>query len=267
MPFPKSERVIYENNPLKLVVCQLRFPVELKIEMGMTADFREQIRSRFPLAEEDTNESDLPIPDELAEFVPKELVDSLSLAVNRSFQFKTIDRIWTISLSRNFVALETSSYVNWEEFREYLQLALLALVQSYGVQYFTRIGLRYVNVIDRFALELQNYEWHDILEDFIVGPLALQDCGIRVAEHQGTFLVELNSPEDVVRIRHGLIENASSADMHSVYVLDNDFFTVADTLTEVDNVIGKVDEYNTQNRRLFRSCIKQRLHTAMAPKL
>lgn len=266
MPFPKRKRVIYEKNPLKLVVCQLRFPVELQIEMGMVADFREQIRSRFPLAEEDTDESDLAIPDELAEQFPKELVDSLSLAVNRRFQFKTLDKLWTISLSRNFIALETSRYVKWEEFREYIQLALMALVESYKVQYFTRVGLRYVNVIDRSALDLQNREWHELLEDFIVGPLALQDDSIRVAEHQGIFLIDLDSPVDVVRIRHGLIESTSNADAPSVYVLDNDFFTRADTLTEVDNVIGKVNGYNIQNRWLFRSCIKQRLHTAMGPK-
>ena len=266
MTFPDKGRVIYENNPLKLVICQLRFPVELAVEMGMTAEFRERIRSRFPLADEDTDESDLPIPEEIAEQFPKELVESLSLAVNRTFQFKTLDGIWTISLARNFIALETSQYLKWEEFRDHLEFALMALAATYKVQYFTRIGLRYVNFIDRDALELQQHEWNELLEDFIAGPLALRKDGFHIPEHQGMFLIQLDNPDDAVRLRHGLIGGDSEANTKSVYVLDNDFFTGADTLTEVHNVLEKVDGYNVQNRRLFRSCIKETLHTAMGPK-
>ncbi len=266
MQFPEAERVIYERNPLKLVVCQLRFPVDLHIEMGMTAGFQDKIRSRFPFAEEHTDESIPLMANEMSEQFPKELVESLSAAINRQFQFMTEDKVWTIGLTRNFAALETSNYEKWEDFRKNIDLTLSALVESYKLPFFTRVGLRYVNVIDRVGLGLQGCEWRDLLADFITGPLAIQGYELHIPEYKATHMIELENPEDVVRIQHGLIGESSTEEYKSVYVLDNDFFTKADTVTEVDNVIRRLDDYNSQNRGLFQSCIKDKLHRAMGPK-
>jgi uncharacterized protein (TIGR04255 family) len=229
----------------------------------MTAEFQERIRNKFPNAIEVTDESDLPIPDEMSEQFPRELVDSLAQAINRRFQFKTFDEIWTVNLTRNFVALETSKYVNWEEFREYTQLILSAILKSYALPFFTRIGLRYVNIIDRELLGLEQFEWSELLAGFIAGPLVLSEQ-LHIPEQRGSFQVEYGNPLDIVHVRHGLLTDVTN-ESKSVYVLDNDFFTNDETITEVDDVIGKVDGYNTQNRRLFRSCIKDTLHTAMGP--
>lgn len=265
MAFPKTDRVIYELNPLHLVLCQLRFPSDLKIEMGMTAGFQDIVGSQFPFADDDTDGSELPIPEEMSDKFPDELLQSLSAAINRRFQFKTADRIWTISLTRNFVALETSKYSNWEEFREYLQLMLSALSQSYRVPFFTRIGLRYVNVIDRDTLQLSECDWHELLADFIVGSLVLEKEGCSIPERKETFLVELENSEDVVRVQHGIFTDTAGTSTRDVYILDNDFYTRDGILTEVGSVITKTNKFNLENRRLFRSCIKSRLHDGMGP--
>ena len=47
--FPSIERVIYQNNTLGEVVCQLRFPTILRIEASSPADFQDAIREAYPL--------------------------------------------------------------------------------------------------------------------------------------------------------------------------------------------------------------------------
>jgi len=49
--FPPSPRVIYQHAPLTQVICQLRFPLLLRIESEPPADFQERIRHLFPLLE------------------------------------------------------------------------------------------------------------------------------------------------------------------------------------------------------------------------
>jgi len=48
MPFPDAPRVIYQENPLVEVICQLRFPTILEISASEPALFREQYANSFP---------------------------------------------------------------------------------------------------------------------------------------------------------------------------------------------------------------------------
>jgi len=49
MPFPDSKRAFYGKNPLEEVVCQLRFPPILRIEVETPAVFQDKVRQVFPL--------------------------------------------------------------------------------------------------------------------------------------------------------------------------------------------------------------------------
>src|SRR5713226_162290 len=52
MPFPDSQRVIYDRNPLEEVVCQVKFPPILKIDSAAPAAFQDEIRGTYPLLQE-----------------------------------------------------------------------------------------------------------------------------------------------------------------------------------------------------------------------
>ena len=51
-PFSESERVIYTKNPLESVICQLRFPVILRIGAKPPVEFQEALRKDYPLFRE-----------------------------------------------------------------------------------------------------------------------------------------------------------------------------------------------------------------------
>ena len=52
MPFPETERVIYEKNPLNKVICQLRYPPILRIDSEVPSKFQDAIIDNFPLYNE-----------------------------------------------------------------------------------------------------------------------------------------------------------------------------------------------------------------------
>ncbi len=263
MPFPKTERVIYKKNPLKQVICQIRYPAILKIDVGMPADFQEIVRKEFPIFQENNVLANLQLPENFMQAVPQEMLSMLGGGGNRQFQFKTQDESWVISLTKDFIALETSNYSNWEEYRKYLEFALNALVEIYKPSFLTRIGLRYINVIDREALGLENCSWHELLADFILGGLATSEIRDEITEHSGSTIVQLENNLGLVRIKHGFVQDNSKNPSNIMYLLDNDFYSTKET--EVNNVLDKLDNFNTLNRRLFRWSIKNRLHDALEP--
>lgn len=265
MLLSSQDRAIYKHNPLSRVICQLRFPLDLRIDVTMPADFQQRIRTEFPVAREDVDGYGAPVPEDIVQHFPQELLDVLSARINRKFHFETRDKTWTITLTSSFVALETNQYVRWEEFRHYLKLVLSAVSETYQIGFFTRIGLRYENVIDRIQLGLEASTWKSLLADFVLGPLVQSDSAETVQEHNGTFLIQLDNSEEVVRVRYGLVTEKAGDPTNVMFMLDHDFFTKNDVDTEVDDVVKRVNIFNTSNRGLFRGCITDKLHAAMVP--
>lgn len=267
MPIPDQDsvRVIYARNPLTSVICQLRFPAILLIDAESPAYFQEKVRAEFPEFHEVYDGTHVSLPDSIANIVPKELRDSLTSRGNKRYEFKTTNLNWSISLTKDFLALEVKQYYRWEEFREYLLLALDALIKIYEPAFFSRIGLRYQNVIDRDSLGLISTPWKDLMSGFILGPLGENTMMSSIVENHGSFSLRLNDEGDLVRVQHGLGSDTDDEDSKEKYFLDNDFFTSVKAPAEVAYVASKTDGFNSLNRRLFRSCIRDTLHDAMCP--
>lgn len=265
MPFPEAERVIYRNNPLKTVICQLRFPPILIIDEETPAKFQEKVRGYFPLFEQSGDSANLSLPDSIARLVPKELKDSFAIHGNKRHQFFSSDRNWSISLTKDFVALEVQQYKRWEEFRHNLTLVVNSLIDVYRPSHFIRLGLRYQNVIDRDSLGLVGVSWRELLNGFIIGPLVEETMLSRVVENHGIFALKISDESEYVRIRHGLSIENTDVNARQGYLLDNDFYTDTVIPAEVQHVVSRTDKYNLLNRRLFWLCISERLHDAMGP--
>src|SRR6266851_1582000 len=123
MSFPDSPRVIYTTNPLEEVICQLKFPSILRIDSEPPAGFQDQVRGGYPLLQENPG-LQLEFPANIAKMI---VGDFPSISGNKVYQFSSVDGVWKIGLSREFVALSTSHYTRWEEFRSRLELVITAL--------------------------------------------------------------------------------------------------------------------------------------------
>ena len=256
MVFPESPRVIYEKNTLSEVICQLRFPTILRIESESPADFQERVRGEYPLFRE-KHGPDLP-PDVPAEMAK---VFAATLPAAKAYNFLSADEVWTVSLTKDFLALTTNRYERWEDFKARLESPREALVDFYKPAFFSRIGLRYINVIRRSTLGFDNdTSWSDLLKDWVLGELARSELIGRVEHVAREAVVELEQ-ESKVRIRHGLAKDGETGEL--VFAIDADYFT--EQRTEVGDAIATLDRFNRESGHLFRWYATERLHRAMGP--
>ncbi|MCK2166397.1 TIGR04255 family protein [Thalassospira xiamenensis] len=128
------------RSPLVKVLCQVRFPLQLSIRNDdQVARFQEELRKDYP-------------------FLNKEMVHSFRVeghqvqggaesAVLWRFDDRKIDYDWRITLSTEFVTLETGKYLSRQDFVERLRKVILAVENVFSPGGATRIGLRYVNHI------------------------------------------------------------------------------------------------------------------------
>lgn len=265
MLFSEAERVIYRENVLDQVICQLRFPTILKIDTEVPSAFQEHIRHKFPVYQQSNEGDHLQLPDGISQLIPREFLESFPIRGNLRYQFLSGDRSWTVSLTRDFVALSTGHYTCWEEFREYMKLISQALIDVYEPAFITRVGLRYQNVIDRKKLNLTESSWQDLIAEYVLGLLAKEDVAESIGEHRNATSFALSGRQDYVRLEHGLIEVTDAHSQDQLYMLDNDLFSDKEMQANAEHLAEKLDYFNAANRRLFNWCITDQLRNAMGP--
>jgi uncharacterized protein (TIGR04255 family) len=257
MPFPASSRVVYKRNPLKQVICQLRFPPILRIASEPPARFQELIRQEYPLLRDQPSES------KLSAGLPPELAQIVSLTMHSAmpvYDFLSADEVWTVGLTREFLSLSTTDYRRWAEFRRHLELPLSSLCQEYSPAFFSRIGLRYQDIIVRSDLGLGECDWSDLLQPHIAGELSSREVAREVDSASADVIIRLDEAGRV-RIRHGVA--VSSETREQCYLIDSDFYT--EQRTEIENAYEVLERFKQHAARLFRWSITDRLHDAMGP--
>jgi uncharacterized protein (TIGR04255 family) len=258
MAFPDAQRVIYERNPLDEVICQLRFPAILKIDEPPVA-FQEQVRTRYPFyVRKPTLKLPPTIPAELSAMLTRELPGGMGPAAH---EFTSRDQKWTLSLTREFLALTCRAYLRWEEFKDHLAEPLDALRQCYAPGFFVRIGLRYRDVIRRSALGLEGVGWDALLKPWIAGAFARPEAAADVEASASQTCIRLPDGRSRVLAQHGTGLDEGGSEV--VYMIDADFFD--DKQTEPNDALSRLDFLNGQARLFFRWCIDDRLHEAMRP--
>mgnify|MGYP000099533038 CR=1 FL=1 len=92
-----------------------------------------------------------------------------------NYHFLSQDGRWKLNLTRDFIALSTLSYPGWEEFARMLDKPLATFIQLYKPAYFQRVGLRYLNIVSRNALGLEDTPWRELFTPPYLGVLAELD--------------------------------------------------------------------------------------------
>lgn len=261
MPFPEIPRTIYRKNPLDRVICQLRFPPILRIDKEVPAEFQDHIRSEYPGYSEREE-----LPTVMAQRVQNGfLPELLRQAVpnnTKNYEFATEDCIWTVNLTRNFLALTTNKYVRREEFKERLKAPLKALIDEYKPACFSRIGLRYVDIIKRSVLGLNGVDWGDLLQAHALGLLSSSVVSRNIESLDAKYEVLLEDGSSVARIVMALVQWQEN-DAEECFMIDTDFYTVQKTT--IEEVQNKLDYFHVRASRLIRWLITDRLHNAMEP--
>jgi uncharacterized protein (TIGR04255 family) len=258
MIFPESTRETYERNPLKEVICQLRFPTILKITGEPPVDFQEAVRRGYPTYTKEG--SNIALPKEINEFLAGFPI-SAGLQQSVTHKFETEDRKRFISLTDNFVALSDRGYVEWRNFRGAMEQVERVFQETYQPSYYERIGLRYQNSIDREPLGLASRPWAELLNPSFLGLLAVTEQQISQIRTQSLVKLPDSSP-GFVRIVHGFAGAARGP--KQIYVIDADFYS--DQRSETSNAFRILDDFNRLASRFFRWAITPDLRTALGPR-
>lgn len=133
----EREEIPLAAAPLARVVAQVRFPEIVSIgKREFIADFQEAIRKAYPKLDS-------------AEIQVVIAGGAMQPDVRRDMLWRFYDAasVWRVSLTSNFVSLETTGYESRSDFMGRFRVVLDALAQTIAPTLVNRIGVRYVDHI------------------------------------------------------------------------------------------------------------------------
>ena len=139
---PETSPVNYPRNLIKQAVCELKFPTLLSLgDSKPPAKFAHALRKVFP---------------------EYQLMNDVSFSQNSAdkaiaHSFRAKKGQWTVTIRQSTITLETNKYHSYELFREKLELVVSASAEVIDSDFYTRIGLRYINAVPYERETLANW--------------------------------------------------------------------------------------------------------------
>ena len=264
MPFPTSDREIYNDNPLEEVIFQLRFPSILSISSEPPAKFQGEIRSEYPWYAQQSPPSVPEMPAEMKASLPPEIRDALPafglVHGPVSHTFENENRTRAIQLTQESIAVSDRRYDQWGQFRTEIERAESVLREIYAPAFYTRIGLRYRDALDRSHYGLESVPWSQLLNSDFLGVLGSQKIAKDVVRSNTQVLLTISDVNGgQVLLQHGLVVRDDGDP--PVYVIDADFST--QNRCDHDAAFKAANKFNRWAGHLFRWAITDDFRTAM----
>ena len=138
---PPPVEVPLAKGPLIRVLAQVQFPEIMSVnQRSFVASFQEAIRQTYPMV--------------LQEQLQGSVLPGLPQTAGSSiWRFGDTDGHWRVSLAPHFVALETTKYVDRNQFFERFRSVLHGLSKHIRPSHIDRLGVRYFNCILGSAVE------------------------------------------------------------------------------------------------------------------
>lgn len=225
---PDAPHIVYPRNFTKTVVCELRIPTLLEIDPAKQKAASLGLKKRFPLQ------------GPVTEF---KVTPNLGSAAEAHQVFKTRDGLTRAALRKNAIVLETERYQSFEIFQSDLNLVLGAMMDIIDTDFFTRVGLRYINEIPAVTKEIG-----DLVNPMLaasVSESALGRLSKAITEVRG-----LQRLRGEYALRYGIppLEGRTTP----VYLIDLDFFEANVDLSDLSEVLVSSQR---QAHSLFEWCI------------
>lgn len=241
---PDQPRRFYSTNTLRLVICQLRFPVMHRFdEPGALAAFHDVLKERYPRS---APEQQLALTVGPAGAVPG--------PASVLWRFQGIEDGWSVAVARDFVSIETTTYERFEHLRERVAEVLEAII-ALGVTVRERLGLRYIDEI-RHPQAARPGDWRELIEEELLGMVGGERLGDDVI--QALQEIRLREQHGSVTIRHGYL-GAEATGNEPFYLLDLDYFDEHSATLVPGEVLDRIDGYHRTIHNLFETAIKQKL--------
>ena len=250
---------VYEKNQLIEVICQLRFPTILSIDAKDPADFQDTVRETFPRY--------------ACQMEALPAAPGTEPQKIKNHNFVSEDGGYKLSLTKNFIALSTMRYTDWETFAGTLDEPLGQFIRLYKPAYFERVGLRYVNGISRGKLEISDCRWNDlfqpqylsVLDSDAIDEASVTKCSVDVEMkldaqanlklHAGPGFIQRT-----VRTAGG-VQTVQEPEVR--FIFDQDLYAAGNI--KLPAVMETLEALHTHADTVFSEAITDALHEAMEP--
>lgn len=237
---PHADLKHLEGAPLKVALAQVRFaPVHAVEKRERVADFQELLPDRYVARDPQVAQT------VTIQFGPSAAHAGMPApAPEAVWPFEDREHGWSVSLSSSSLALEASTYDDFDDFLTEFQTVLSALVRAFDPQQCRRLGLRYVNEVIDERLRGEG-GLLKLLRAELVSPIGTElGSGVlgslselRFSEALGTLV-----------LRHGLIRPDS-------YLLDFDYFKEEEEMFTESEIGKTIEHFHDLIEPLFVWCL------------
>ena len=246
--FEESSMPNYTRNFLTNVIFRVDYPSILSLAKEPPAAFQRAIQDDYPRASQGKN----------VELVMTEDQPS-SVSESRSWAFSDMDRQNKVTLTSAFLAFENKGYTHFPDFSPRCVQVLEALREAYRPQVISRIGLRYINVV--CLPDGDPFDWSGYISDSLTASVqAFVDDQDAIAQAESQL--HFNKDDHQIRLRFGLSNpDFPNTVTRKQFLLDFDCFSRDEV--SLEQVMGRLDEFNVEIYRLFELCIGDELRAIM----
>lgn len=230
---PPPAEVLLRHAPLVRVIAQLRFPEILSVEQGdLVAPFQKAIHEAYPVLRQ-----------EQIQGIVLGLGGASPGKSKTAWRFSDATAHWRVSLTSEFLALETTNYVSRSDFFSRLKFLAGALGEYVGPSQVDRLGVRYIDRITGAAV-------NDLAQ--LVRPEVRGISGTIVGTHAIHALSEsvFDLSDARMLARWGCLPPGAIVDPAAIepieeksWILDLDMFSAAPVPFAIDSVIANAERY------------------------
>lgn len=270
MRFHRTRRVRYRNNPLEQVVAQVRFSPVLKLLDESPSAFQEAVIAEFPVVQ---------MTETLAvSFSPISGGQSEHSRRVSAYLFSTTDGRYAVEVKAESLTLTTTHYEGWEEFWGRYERVFSVFAALYPVSQINRIGLRYVDIIDREANGLADVPWPELICPELLGPMSDKQIPAQdVLAAQALYVLALDDGAAVsLRGGFGLRQDNQAPGIlnypRQVFVIDSDFHAPREghelaLSSDIAGLRSRFSDFNVNAGGLFEWAAKERLRSVLGPEI
>jgi uncharacterized protein (TIGR04255 family) len=230
--FPSFDHQPLRHPPLKEVICQVRFPSILEIGQKLRTEFQESVRSRFPFFEIEQ---------------PTVLTTSTQL-LPVVYHFRDLEKVRTLTLSQDFFAVSTTQYTDWSNFLDDLRFGAQATIDVYKPEIATRIGLRYVNMLNTVSTGVTNFsEILSMLQPKLTTVFTITELGELTQGITRLFTQQSG-------YSFALLSGIVTEEEFPSFVLDIDHYTELSQELKIESLLELCEQFHVSIYNAFRWC-------------
>lgn len=239
---------VLKHPPLKMVICQLRFPSVLGLTDADVRPLQVELEDEYPNHRADTAQQlEIKAPGNM------ELGET-----ERIYRFADEADEWAVTFGKSALSLQTTAFTTFADYATRWERLIRYVAAQFNIGRQERLGLRFVNQVPLPSADAEGLR--ATLAGGLVGIVGETELTQELI--QAMQEMRFKQTNGSTTIRHGLVpEN----DGPTPYVLDFDYYDDAPKHLELDEQMQRLRDYNDAMYVLLKTLVTQATFASFEP--